>query len=294
MLNEVILTMWMIGLMTHVGDDSVGGKDIKSAVAVVAGKEGHHHAGIIIFDRIDSVLRVQFAPVVPRDEVTFEGVMPNGGAHATADFQSFMPTLTEPVTNSMVDEWVKKQEPHDGIAWIHYPGGTVDIYRLKTNEGLFFRGNDFVRSQCVPAVTSFSTTTDGDVTMYVKHADRTRTRFEIEGKALLVVINEPDSSPSPAEAPFHFTNYDVLLERRYGVVPRHVASVRQGDRCEHAKALNENTTLGDLLDEFLPGPFPQSLAPSQQDLTPQHRSAIDLLLNIRAGEQPACTNTDWP
>jgi hypothetical protein len=294
MLNEVILTMWMIGLMTHVGDDAVGGVDVKNAVAVVAGREGHHHASILIVDRRDSVPRVQYSDLVSRDRVRFVGQFPSGGAEATPEFQSFVPTLSEPATNSLVDEWVKEQRPHKGVAWIHYPGGSVDIVNLKAKKGRFFRGNDLVRTQCVPAITSFDTTADGDVTMYVEHADGTKTPFPIQGKAFLLVVNEPYPRPSDADVPLHFTNYGMLLKRRYGMVPRHIASVREGEDCGHSKALQEGTTLRELLADLLQIPLPESLAHSQQTLTPQQRSMIDRLLDTRAGEQPACTNTDWP
>ncbi|HYC61936.1 MAG TPA: hypothetical protein VEK79_20465 [Thermoanaerobaculia bacterium] len=297
-MNSATLILWMFGLMTHIGDDTIGGLDVKEGVALVS--DQHHLPFMGIIDRIDTTPRFRLHEFKQGDEVIFEDGVEAGGASASAAFQSFTPTLGEPITNSLLDEPIKEMRPHDDVvAWIHYPQGDLDIIGLKTYEGKFSRRGDFVRSQCVPASTVFKTTaTQNVVTMYVKRGDRSRVPFDLEGLTLIIIINEPSlrNTLHTPDVSLHFTNYGRLLERRYGIVPRNIASVMDGNPCARPEALSPNTTLGMLLPQVLPQV--QQLTQGV-DVQSGLRHAVapaslDVLLRIFVAEHSSCTNTDWP
>lgn len=296
MLKETMLGIWMFGLMTHVGDDAVGGRDTKRAVALITDRNGmQHRPWVLIIDGIPLAPRGRVYYFQPDDEVTFENGVLSGGAEASSKFQRFTPTLAEPLTNSLIDEPVRERRRHDGVvAWIHYPKGALDILGLKPNEGKFYRGNNFVRSQCVTAGTQFNTRMYDDVDMYIKHHDRTRTHFDLRGSALLIIVNQPDDDDvTDEEAIPHFANYGQLFERRFGVVPRRLATVREGDPCEDGDALDPDTTFLKLLGPIVTLPRPQTSLNSQSHAA-HLEPDLSVLLGMRVAEHPACTNTDWP
>jgi hypothetical protein len=296
MLNETILTIWMFGLMTHVGNDKVGGPDKKEAVAIVSDTNGTHHRPVMYVEDSHGGWLYEFRQ---GDHVRFEEGVTAGRAAATAEFTSYTPTLFEPLTNSLLDEPVKEKRTQGRVvAWIHYPQGTLGIVGLKYSEAKFFRGNDFVRSQCVPASSWFDAPTHDRVAMIITHDDDgSSDTYHLDPNAFILVVNESEGS-DPSR---HFANYGGLLERRFGVIPRAIARVEEGNPCDHPEALPPNMTLGDFIQQL--GNRSRFARVKQLNLRTGTKGtsrvshsalAPDLLLRILVSDDPACTNTDWP
>jgi hypothetical protein len=305
MLAETTLTIWMLGLMTHVGDDTVGGHYPKKAVAVVADRFHVHQAGMVIVDHFDHPLsRIQVYEFEAGDDVRFEHGVSAGYAEATDDFERFTPALREPLTNSLLDEPVREVRRHDAVlAWIHYPEGILEPVGLKYQEARFFRGNDVVRTQCVPASTVFNAPTHDEVRIIITHDNGTREPIlTVDADAFIIVVNEPSlysaaRSVSPA---LHFTNYGALVEPRYGVIPRRIAQIEAGNPCADPKALAEHETAFDVLNrifatkQFAKARQFQLAVPAAARHVSHSGLGLEILVRILIADDPACTNTGWP
>jgi hypothetical protein len=156
-------------------------------------------------------------------------------------------------------------------------------------EAKFFRGNDFVRHQCVPKTTHFIGPTIGVVYMDIDHGDGSRTRIELKPTALVEITNQGDLPSSDDKAgSAHFANYGGLLERRFGIVPRRVANVKTGDKCQNEPTLAGNISATKLAKRF------ETRLPELAYALEHDPQCSEFTVDLAAGEHPACTNTDWP
>jgi hypothetical protein len=290
LLLDTVLTIWMAGLMTHVGDDSIAGMDLKSHVVIVTDRANTQHKPTLV------VLVPDFAAsfdLQPGDRITFMG-LPPGRAKADRKFQDYAPSLTEPITNALLDDAPKMNQQHKNItASLEYPNGDLNILVYHTKEANYILNNKVVRHQCVPRLTQFKTTATNPYTLTITHAgNRPPTSLYISTDALVLLVNQPpphdsDHQPSKAEARAHFANYEGILKRRNLVTPRRLAVVEASeDDC------GAGLTLPDDFDIFdLPGQLFASTDAFAQ-LATAARSSSDRVIFLSAN--PACANTDWP
>ena len=305
-MDKTVLVIWMLGLVSHIGDESIGDRDVKIAAAVVRDQSLHHQPVLKIVDfDSDGNFRYREYPFQHNDRVFFEEGVIAGDADADPAFQRFTPTIGEPLTNSMLDEPVKEARGHDDVlAWVHYPKGTLTVVALKNAKADFYRGTDFVRTQCVPATTEFVADTHDVVMMYVVHDGGSVTPFDLSTSAWLIIQNEasPGGAVDDDTASEHFANYGRLLERRYTVIPRRIASVRSGAKCVKREAVPAQATMRDvlqkspILQQFLASAQAKiaALQASDAQAAKAAIAVIDDLLDARIADHPACTNTDWP
>lgn len=302
MLFDTALVILMTGLITHVGNDAVGGPDVKSYAAVVKDDHSGHKPFIYVEGRftrngVDIIYELK-----PGDNITFEGIAP-GGAEATPDFLQDTPSLAEPITQSLIHDAVKMGKDHDEVvAKLVYPAGALYIVDYHYQQSEFYRGDNLVRTQCVPSLTAFYGESTTPITMIIEHTGGTRTPYDLSDEAIVALVNQadPPQQPTDDEATEHFRNYGRLLKRRYAVIPRRTASVKAGCDCLKLPTLPEGTRVRNLATVFLTQyattlakPFasvgPAAAATSHSGVT-SHASPIDM----RISEHPACTNTDWP
>ncbi len=297
-MNETVLVILMLGLMTHVGDEKIGGPDPKNAVAIIADRNNTHHVPVLyaFTDFSTPPFTYHF---LPHDRVTFVKGVSAGAARTTCDFRDYTPSILEPLTNSLVDEPVTRAERHKSVAaWIDYPEGELGRVGYQPDEANFFRGSDLVRTQCVPAATYFfaKTETNDDILMQIEHDDGEKVEVPLTRNAFIFVVNQPTLPLPPTDpiASAHFANYGSVLKRRYGVVPRRIASVAAGDPCTLPGTLPRNTTLGDLALQFVTTRLLVTDAIRALQMQNQLAAATPEVFKIRVSEHPACTNTDWP
>src|SRR5688572_15216304 len=103
-LLDTVFTIYMTGLMTHIGDDRVAGPDLKTHVALVVDRQHMQHRPMICVPGEDLYGGAVGDPPLEidlnqGDKVTFEGLIA-GRALASPDFRSYVPTLEEPLTNA--------------------------------------------------------------------------------------------------------------------------------------------------------------------------------------------------
>jgi hypothetical protein len=265
MLLATTFTIYMTGLMTHVGDDRIAGEDLKRGVAIVI--DGHHTPEIIIAGKyVDPTGDFQ-QTLVEHDRITFTGggLIP-GVAAADPRFQSYMPSLAEPFTNMLIDDDVKILARHENVSYLIYPTGKLDIACFYEVQAEFLREKDHVRRQCVPAVTQFTATTlPAERIMMTITDDQMNVKFHesLTPDAIVWIRNEPVHL-DPGELRRHFMKYVGVMKRRSMFMTRQLAAV------------DKNFA------------YPCSVA---SVLPKCPKPPVSKLL---VSEDPACTNTDWP
>jgi hypothetical protein len=294
MLIKAALVIVMTGLMTHIGDDTVAGPDFKSAAAIVLDKhDTHHHPTLMVrkcFVNETDANDVEYH-LQPNDRIKFRHGVSLGYAETSTAFVQYTPSLAEPLTNSLVDEPIKDTAKHGNVvAWLEYPEGMLDIFWYHTAKAKFFRGSNFVRNQCVPKATYFAATTTDVVFIDIHHDDGSTTTIPLKQDALVEITNQGDIplSTDNVAGSAHFANYSGLLERRFGIVPKDVARVESGTRCEQSPTLSGPITTRRLAAR-LSTQFPTIAAELAMG-----GDCDDGNVGFEASEHPACTNTDWP
>lgn len=282
------LVILMAGLMTHVGNDTDAGPDRKEYVAIVKDDHSSHKPFILIEERFNNEGEDILYYLKPGDVITFErGGVVSGSAVASEQFVQFVPTLTEPLTNSLLAEAVKKNKDHDEtVARVQYPEGELFVFFHET-KARFVRGNDVVRVQCVPELTAFVTETTGDVTMKITHRNGDYEDYSLKPDSLVEIVNQEHAG----DASEHFSNYRGMLRRRYLVVRRAMPTVEEDGPCHEIPQLPPNLTLGELPNVFLATRLAKANT-TKVGSTPTARTGS--VFDMRLSEHPACTNTDYP
>ena len=290
-LLDTVFTIYMTGLMTHIGDDRVGGPDLKTHVAVLVDRQHRQHRPIICVDGEhlyggDEATPPYTAELRQGDRIMFEGLIA-GRALASRAFEDYVPTLEEPITNALLHDKPRKDEIHDDVvASMKFPKGELGIAWYHQYQADFIRDNRIVRSQCVPEATRFTTNSSytDKVTMRIVHTQGLPTEVDLEPDAVVALWNQPDAEDDQ-ERETHFTNYIGVLKPRFMLGIRHVARVRAGDPCR----------LGPQRPTPLPMCSPTSLVDPEErhnGMTSAMHKAINVVIVL--SDHPSCTNTDWP
>ena len=259
-------TIYITGMATHIGDDSIAGKDLKHGAAFVV---ADHHTPVILLagsQMIPAESGIVTIDLQDGDHITLEGGVTAGKAEASIRFQQFVPSLAEPFTNMLMHEDPKKLAKHSKTIFLTYPKGDLDIALFHKEQAEFYREGSKVRTQCVPALTEFTASATGNVTLRVKRAkgDVVRT---LEPDAAILIRNDVPSNhtPTPDELEKHFTKYAGVLKKRNIFTPARIATVKAiATPCDQTPVATSATFV------VIPGWEP------------------------KIADQPECTNTDWP
>jgi hypothetical protein len=270
---KIALTIMMAGLMTHMGDDTLPGPDMKNGVILV---EAQHHDPTIFIGG-DQLIPAQSDPYefeLPDDsEVYFSAKgMLDGQAKASNQFQKYTPTLNEPRTNMLVHDDAKKMKKRNDVAaQVFYPAGELDIRFFQRDKGHFLRNGKTVEVECVPAVTQFTATPipTGNVTMTIVRNGKVLETKTLRADSEVWVTNLPPKDPTLPDAVYerHFQEYRKLMIGKAGVLSEIAIVKRSAERCSAGPILPSRAAAA-------PGPF-----------FPVH---------ILIDDHPACTNTDYP
>lgn len=322
MLFESLVAVLMSGLVTHVGTEQTGGPDVKRCAALAADRHQHHEPRLIIEGAFTESGDAVDRRLLPGDRLELLGI---DGAGATPiedfcfnctgsdlcelcelpglpKFRQFVPTLTEPLTQSLLDDDVRDCKPHDNVvAYLMYPAGVLFNSYYHDKESKYVRGGEVVRSQCVPQVTGYIGIGAGAVILR-HHGTNAHPDIPLAPLAVVTLINQADSGDPPDDvATAHFRNYGGLLKRRYFIVPRRTASITRGNNCTENPKLKDGTTVDELPDIFLAqyvtrfataGPLQSFAAQAAQQ--PTSKPGPHIFRTITFSEHPACTNTAWP
>ena len=290
MIIAAALTIWIKGLMTHIGDDRR--PNLKAGVALI---EAEHHVPIVIIftDDIASSCpttpqeELCFVPLLDDDLITFSGGLDtNGMAEISPNIRDYLPHLQEPITNMNISDDSRLLKRKDHVAaWLQYPKGYLDIAFFQHEKANFFRKDkskiDPARSQCVPHITQFTAPTTGTVTMTITHTSGSPTPIDLNADALVLLLNDVpyDHHPTAKELEEHFTEYVGVLKKR-ALVADHIAIVRSGDPCGLGPQFPTTE------DDFKLAAKTKGIATPLSGLIPFFR----ILINA----DPACTNSGWP
>lgn len=290
MLFETTVAILMAGLMTHVGNDTIAGEDPKTHVMMARDRTNAAHTPVlwVLTNKLSEIIYLK-----PGDKIRFENLV-KGTAKAQPDFQSYTPSLAEPISHGFLSDAARKNErDRNFFASMEYPEGKLSILFYHNNEANFLRRNRVVRHQCVPRFTLFlSEKSNKDhVRMYIEPSHQGY--VELTGGALIFLINQPlhRGPVSNAKANEHFANYGSMVKRRNLVTWPRLAAIEEGDPC--GRPAEQKLPDDIYIDDIVGGLSLPAVALNFQKLATDS-SGQKALFHILLSANPSCTNTDWP